>query len=543
MNTIRTKKYGHPTDLFHDRDFIGKAGSIKNDYFEPHKTDKDVDCLKEDYLNAHRPDLGLCKELLSNEALFDPEASSSYPATVGTVCAATYFVSTPQFKDFTIKSKMSGREAGFILENPMNHQKWFFKITKNVFMEYFISRFFLYVGIKYPESQLLQDSGGNFWLATLDMSRSYEKNGKTKVKQFETIGSYCSRENILIEETIKNVFQPDFTRYEASYNNFLNRVETYKTNHQDQLDLNFPSNNNELSIEQKKQALSLANELTNEDKDRFLSILTDPKAKKARTSFAKILILKHLVIISDLGQHPHNLGIIETNKKIKKIGLIDFVQAASSTKMVFQDSFGASNCIEEMVKGEDQLKNMFPVLKELTKFLSIEEISEALNELACPKERQANDGGHFLTNGNKTTLEKCLQQAFDDVSHALNSATEAVFFDKNSLLQTIETCRQLYLQRFQTFQKMTVKRIPLFNSIYRFIGKLENLKPQSVEYLTLPNMHEPADVEEIKKLTKSKQDGQSILKNPWLIRFVSTILFSELVAIVYLLLIRLSHER
>lgn len=434
--------------------------------------------LREDVLNSTKPNPDLCQLILSHSRTWIAPAF----ALIGAACAAACFKNSSEFKGFTIKSKMGGKDPGFILENPINHQRWFFKKTNNEVMEYFISKCFTYLGVKYPETRLIQDVGGNFWLATLDMSRSTDKGGKQKVKQFETMQGYFDKNTLLIDPTLANTFNP--LRNESNYALFLNRVKIYKKTFS-QAEFDFPTTIGKLSKEQRELCYNLSEKLVSEDKKTIISVIYGgPQAKQARITFAKILILKHIFLISDLGHHANNLGIIKINQSLVKIGLVDFAQIASTTYHLHRDTFSAPQSLQEMFTNESDLKNMFPILRELTKLISVEEITQTFDELVNPKERQPNAVGYLLTTGKQSSFEDCLQRAFDDLSQFLNSAE--IGFNGNELLEKIDQCKELYSARFKALQTLATK-----NEILQEASKTI-FKPQQIEWqVTYKNENKP----------------------------------------------------
>lgn len=163
----------------------------------------------------------------------------------------------PRFKGYTVQAKKEGNDAGFTLISPDGQKRFFAKSTKNMVPEFFCARMVAALGVKMPESFLLNlDEFGNILIFTRDMSRRYEKAGQLKTKQFRTL---------------HDIFEKmPFVAFRGQHGN---------------------------ETEQKILGDFLKNGFAE---------------KKSRVSFAKMVIAGFACGWWELGQHGGNVGLIET---------------------------------------------------------------------------------------------------------------------------------------------------------------------------------------------------------------------------------------
>lgn len=423
----------------------------------------------------------------------------------GSVAAARYFISLSIFNNFIIRPKSSGNGAGFVLEDPYTSDiRWFFKRTGNEPLEFFISLCFNYLGIKYPETKLFQDSGGNLWLATLDMSRNYKKGNVIKQKTFKTLDNYFVDQEKVYNYSIYNDIgqikdeENDPGRNELNYGLFSKRVKRsqYAPKFADK-QWESVQGNQELEPLYKK----LIKQFATEDEVAFVALHKKPRAKQARITFAESLIAREIFSLADIGHHGGNFGLITTisNKEVEKIGLIDFSQAAFlnrySPKPTFIGDYQKIPSLTDLVRGEYKLCMMIPVLQEISKLISKDEMLLALKNLLKPKQREYSNEGYLLKNDKNTNFVECIERAFNDFTLAMNPIE---MDGKDQLIQNIRECKDAYIKRMKVLQLLFVESGE--------VPPLTAFKLREVEEQTIPssfvNKKKPAISNSLKEVEK-----------------------------------------
>ncbi len=282
---------------------------------------------------------------------------------------AEHFLKSKEFKGWVFKAKLSGKDLGFILQEPNSNQRWFVKHTGNDVTEYFVSLLLNQLGVKYPESKLLKAESGVYFIATKDLKRTYTKNEKIKQKGFDAL-----------------LFDSD------------PRVQTLARNSPDK-------SFSKYDIEEQKQIESYVDDLFGPKESK------DPNHVKMRNSFARMLICGRLLDLSDLGGHLGNTGIISRplGESSPKIGLVDF------QTRIRPITLGDSSSLDQFVLSLIQGLGTHFLFKMFAERITVDDIKQAFLDIQNPKMR-VEQKGLFLTQGRekKTSFESlvssCVEQ-------------------------------------------------------------------------------------------------------------------------------------
>ncbi len=314
---------------------------------------------------------------------------------------AQYMLQLPQFNNWKTKPKLSGKDFGFTLENPLNNERWFIKHTGNEAAEYFISLLLNQLGVKYPESTLIQ-SGRTLYIATKDASRTYNKNGILKQKNFQTF-DYSS-------DPIAKLLLQQAGAWRSK------RFDEYSANEQQQI-VNYVDN-----------LFGTA---------------------KTRVSFARLIICSILFNLSDLGRHLGNMGVVTRpfSENVPKLELIDFQTS-------FPSSFSGcylkpkTSLETSILSHTDSFHFIF---KMLAAKLTTHDIVQALSDINSPKVRTAQTHtGYFLTQNKetktdfKTVVKNCVTQFNNTIANGISAEINVNVHEiANVILNTLETLNSL----------------------------------------------------------------------------------------------------
>ena len=311
---------------------------------------------------------------------------------------------TSKFYNWTVLSKTSGKEQGFILVSPDTKQKYFGKFSNLVidpYMEYFMFHLMAELGIHVPESEVIK-FGKIMVLLTRDMTRQYAKGEQLKQKTFFTLTDVLSAN--------------------ASIQAF-----GFQIYHGFEI-IDYP-----LSEEQQKYTDEFLNRILGEPGS------IDPTHRTARVSYAKLLIAKVCFGIADFGTHGGNVGPVyahKAGKELVKWGIVDFV-LATPERLICNSWEDFTNYLQYEMHFKSR-----PIFQQLLQRITLEDFKAAAQQLSVPKCRAYTEAGYFLVQAPRAT--KTIEASFETVIQKTDKQYTALYGERG-IINMLEKRKGIYM--------------------------------------------------------------------------------------------------